>query len=63
MGKLSKSKLYVGKQDMIELAKKFYTQKAIAEIKKLTFSIGFLGSPRTLLNYCLDGFTDFVQMP
>ena len=48
---------------MVELARKFYTQRAVTELKKLTFSIGFLGSPRTLLNYCLDGFTDFVQMP
>ena len=63
LGKLSRNHLYVAKEDMIELARKFYLQRAITEFKKLTFSIGFLGSPRTLLNYCLDGFTDFVQMP
>lgn len=60
LGRLSRNQLYVGREDMVELARKFYTQRAVTELKKLTFSIGFLGSPRTLLNYCLDGFTDFV---
>ena len=48
---------------MIELTNKHYSQKALSQFKRLTGNIGFIGSPRTLINYCLDGFTDFVTMP
>ena len=35
----------------------------IGEVKKMAFSIGFFGSPRTLIKYCRDGISDFVEMP
>jgi hypothetical protein len=41
----------------------YYIEKIIREIKKMALSIGFFGSPRTLVKYCRDGMNDFVDMP
>lgn len=41
----------------------YYIRKIIREFKKMALSIGFFGSPRTLVKHVRDGISDFLELP
>lgn len=61
--RLATSDIYIGVQDFQDMVNNYYIEKIIREVKKMALSIGFFGSPRTLVKYCRDGFCDFIEMP
>lgn len=58
-----REKLFIGQDDFNNVLSSHYLNNVIRELKKLTFSLGFFGSPRTMYKYVKEGCSDFVTMP
>jgi hypothetical protein len=61
--RLKTEDVYIGAQDFTDLVSTYYTSRVIREGKKMALSIGFFGSPRTLIKHLRDGFSDFYELP
>jgi len=61
--RLTAEQLYIGTEDFSDFVSNYYTRRIIRELSKMALSIGFFGSPRTLVKFFRDGVYDLVEMP